>query len=202
MDKATVIDTKIVKRLLNKPDRRSKQGLRDRAVLFLLSVGLRRGEVCNLNLEDFNPAGWMRVRTTKQGKPRRVKLTPEIVTAIETYRTSRQNWKKPSHDSDALLLTMGKFGPYPARRITPMVINCLVAKALREAGINGERITPHSFRHNCATTMLRQGRDLKTVQTVLGHRSIGTTSMYLHALDVDAAFEGLPWLRIGKRRKR
>ncbi len=196
MEKAFHIDAKIMKRILTKTDKRSKQGWRDRAVLFLLSLGLRRGEICALNDVDFDCTGSLNVRTLKKGKPRKVKLTPEIVMAIQTYQETKNN-KKPMQDPEALFHTLGKHGPHESRRLSPMAVNGLLAKVLKKAGVNGQRITPHSFRHSCATHMLRQGRDLKTVQTVLGHKSIATTSMYLHALDVDAAFEGLPWLKKG-----
>ncbi len=200
MDKAFVISPKTMKDLLDNPDKRSKQGLRDFPILLLLSLGLRRGEVCALDLADFDRTGWLQVRTTKKGMPRKVRLTAEIVAAIEGYRASRENGKKPMQDDHSLFSTLGKFGPWPMRRITPMCINGLVNRAVKKAGIK-ENVTPHSFRHNCATTMLRQGRDLKTVQTVLGHRSIQTTSMYLHSMDVSEAFEDLPWLRKDRQKR-
>ncbi len=196
MAKAFVIDQKIMRRILQNPDKRSKQGLRDYAVLLVLSLGLRRQEVCNLNHGHFDPGlGYLYIMTLKHGKNRTIKLTAEIVAAIEAYRASKQNGTQRMENVEALFHTTGKFGPWPMKRLTPMAINGLVNRVLKKAGVNGQRITPHSFRHNCATTMLRQGRDLKTIQQVLGHRSIATTSMYLHALDVDAAFTGLPWLK-------
>ncbi len=195
MDKAFHIDAKTMKRLLATPDKRSKQGLRDRAVLLLLSLGLRRGEVCALNHLDFDTLGWLHVRTLKKGMPRKVRLTEEIVHAIEAYRQSKKNGKQQIENREALFHTLGKHGPWPMKRLTPMAVNGILSRALRRAGVHGQRITPHSFRHNCATTSLRRGVDLKTIQVMLGHRSIATTSMYLHALDLDAAFTGLPWLK-------
>ncbi len=199
MDKAFHIDAKTMKRLLDTPDRRSKQGLRDKAVLLLLSLGLRRGEVCALNHNDFDALGWLHVRTLKQGLPRKVRLTPEIVAAIESYRQNKQKWHHQVENREALFHTLGKHGPWPRKRLTPMAVNGLLTRALRSAGVNGQNITPHSFRHNCATTSLRQGVDLKTIQMMLGHRSIATTSMYLHAQNLDAAFEGWPWLKKNKK---
>ncbi len=200
-DKAYFIEHKLIRRLLNAPDKRSKKGQRDRPVLQLLSLGLRRSEVCALNVADFDPTGSLNVRTAKKGKPRRVKLTPEIVEAIQVYRSSIQNWKKPSHDPDALFRTMGKFGPYKSCRLTRPTINVIVKAAVRKVGANGQNITPHSFRHAAATHSLRQGVDLATVQKMLGHCDIKTTSGYLHAMNTDNAFVSLPWLK-KKRRKR
>jgi len=195
MDKAFFVDGKTMRKILAAPDKRSRQGLRDRAVLFLLSLGLRRGEVCALNHNDFDALGWLHVRTLKQGLPRKVRLTEDIVAAIEAYRQNKQKWQHQVEDREALFHTLGKHGPWARKRLSAMAVNGILNRALRSAGVNGQRITPHSFRHNCATTSLRRGVDLKTIQVMLGHRSIATTSMYLHALDLDAAFEGLPWLK-------
>ena len=81
-DKAHFIDSKTMKRLLDNPDKRSKQGLRDYPILLLLSLGLRRQELCGLNRDDFDRTGWLQVRTVKQGVTRKVKLTPEIVKVV------------------------------------------------------------------------------------------------------------------------
>ena len=55
MSKVVEVSGKVMKKLLGEPDLRSSQGKRDRSILLLLSLGLRRGEVCGLNVEDFNP---------------------------------------------------------------------------------------------------------------------------------------------------
>ena len=88
MDKAFVVEEKTMRKILAAPDQRSRQGMRDKAVLLLLSLGLRRQEVCNLNHNDFDTLGWLHVRTVKQGLPRKVRLTEEITSAIESYRQS------------------------------------------------------------------------------------------------------------------
>ncbi len=80
MGKVFFVEGKIMKKLLGEPDRRTRQGLRDRCILLLLSLGLRRGEVCGLNVSDFNPqSGHIEVKTLKRGKNRTLKLAPEIV---------------------------------------------------------------------------------------------------------------------------
>jgi len=196
--KAYFVDRRTMKRLLEVPDRRSKQGRRDRAVLLVLSLGLRRQELCNLDVADLDrESGYLKVRTLKKGIPRSIKLTPEIVEALQSYGQSK-NGKKPLHDPEALFHGLAKHGPWPMRRLTPMAVNGIIKRAVKKAGV-AQNITPHSLRHSCATHMLRQGRDLKTVQMVLGHRNLATTSLYLHAMDVDEAFEGLPWLKKARK---
>ncbi len=195
MGKVFFVEGKVMKKLLGEPDRRSRQGLRDRCILLLLSLGLRRGEVCGLNVSDFNPqSGHIEVKTLKRGKNRTLKLAPEIVKSILEYQATKRNGKKPLNDPQALFHTMGKFGSYKMRRLSPLRINVLVSKAIKQAGIK-DHITPHSLRHSCATHLLRQGRDLKTISEVLGHKSITTTSQYLHSMDCDEAVESLPWLQ-------
>ena len=200
MGKVCFVDGKIMKRLLEQPDERSRMGKRDRAILLLLSLGLRRAEVCNLNVGDFDPQeGYVRVKTLKRGKPRSLKLTPEIVQAIQAYQASKGNGKRPIHDPEALFHTTAKYGPYQMRRLSPLRVNVLVARAVKRAGIR-EHITPHSLRHSMATHMLRQGRDLKTIQEALGHRALQTTANYLIAANLNEALESLPWL--GKKAQR
>ncbi len=193
MHKVKVIDPKVVKRILNTPDQRSRQGKRDKAVLSVLARGLRRQEVCNLNNVDFDPhAGYIRVRTIKKGKDRSVKLPPEVVATLQAYRQTKNGHGKVLHDPEALFHSLGKHGPHEMRRLSPMAVNGIVAKALGKARVS-DHITPHSLRHSLATTMLRQGRDLATIQHALGHRNISTTSQYLHAMNLDAAFTELPF---------
>jgi len=199
-EKAYFVEQKLIRKLLNAPDKRSKKGQRDRPVLQLLSLGLRRSEVCGLNLEDFDPTGTLKVRTTKRGKPRRVSLDPEVVEAIQLYRRNIQNWKPSSRDADALFRTLGKAGPYESCRLTRPTINVIVKNAVRKVGANGQNVTPHSFRHSAATHALRQGVDLATVQKMMGHCDLATTAGYLHANNTEDAFRSLPWFK-KKRRK-
>ncbi len=176
MDKAKHVDPKILRRILNIPDQRSRQGRRDKAVLSVLARGLRRQELCNLNVDDLDPeSGYLRVRTLKKGKDRVVKLPRDVVEGIQAYLKTKNGNSKVPHDPDALFHTLAKHGPHEMRRLSPMSVNGILTKALKKAGVNGH-ITPHSFRHNLATTMLRQGRDLKTIQEAMGHRALSTTS--------------------------
>ena len=76
--------------------------------------------------------------------------------------------------------TLGIHGPYPPAPLTAKALDGIVARATDQARIP-KRITPHSLRHTCATSLLRTGADLETVRDVLGHSSIGATARYVHS---------------------
>ena len=186
--KAWEIDRRQMKKLIATPvhDGRSTQGKRDKALLMVLAFsGVRIGELAKLTIGDFDPVnqtiivGTLKQRTT--GKIRTLPLPPAVVTAISAYLATRNG---TADDPGApLFTTLGKFGKWQARGVRPAVIQGILKRALTRAGVNGHGhpITPHSLRHNYATQLLRSGADLKEIQVLLGHRSLGSTSIYLHA---------------------
>ncbi len=181
MEKAWEVDPKEMKRILNTPDGRSTQGKRDKAILTLLArTGLRRAELCHLRVSDFTvgPPASLRVKTLKKGKDRTIPLTSETAGAIQTYLKTRNG--TADNPSDPLFQTLGRHGPWKPRALTPMVVNGIVQKAVKVAKVT-EHVTPHSFRHSFATHLLRGGRNLKEIQDLLGHRSLNTTTVYLHS---------------------
>lgn len=176
-----------VRRLLATADRRTHQGRRDAAVLrVLVEAGLREGEVCALlvgNLKPIHGHDCLHFESLKKRSGRRVlrvvPLTAETVTEIRRYWTAEYRTASPSESLPAFR-TLGARGPYPKAPLTPKALDGIVSRASRLAGIN-KRITPHSLRHTCATSLLRGGADLETVREVLGHASIATTARYLHS---------------------
>ncbi len=183
--KAWELDDAEARRLLATPDRRTVQGRRDAAVLCLLGrTGIRKGELVNLTIADFTagPPASMTIRTLKQrtkGAARTLPLTAETAGRITDYLKTRINGTIPAA-TDPLFLTLGKHGPWKARGLTASAVEGILTKALRRAKVTAH-VTPHSLRHNFATQMLRGGADLRTVQDLLGHRSIGSTQIYLHS---------------------
>ncbi len=173
------------KRLLTTPDKRTTQGKRDAAVLSLLArTGIRKGELVALAVGDFaeGPPASITVRTLKQrgkGKPRTIPLTADTGALVREYLRTRTNGASPPPEAP-LFLTLGKHGPWKARGLTASAVEGILTRALIKAGITAH-VTPHSLRHNFATKALRGGADLKTVQDLLGHRSIGSTQVYLHS---------------------
>ena len=168
---------------LRVPDRRTVQGKRDFAVLkTLFATGLRSAELCTLELGHFETYRSQPVLVVngKGGKVRRVPLHPEALEAIRVYwRAEGRNGDDPV---EPVFQTLGKHGPYKARRLTYKAIRCLIDRT-RKAALIKRHTTPHTLRHTFAVSLLDQGVDLRTVQDLLGHSNITTTQAYLHTSD-------------------
>lgn len=161
--------------------------LRDRAMLELLYAGaLRVSELTSATLEDLKiDAGYMLVRG-KGDKERIVPLGKPAQDALSEYlsigrpvlaqRVSRGE-KNRTLDAKTPFLFIAGGG----RKLTRQRIWQLVGKA---SAASGRHASPHMLRHSCATHMVENGADLRTVQTILGHADISTTQVYTHlALD-------------------
>ncbi|MBI4051910.1 MAG: tyrosine-type recombinase/integrase [Elusimicrobia bacterium] len=144
---------------------------RDCALLELLySSGLRREEVCRLDIPDVDFfSGFVRV----MGKGSRERLVPVGQTALAALRAYLEARAMTFH-RQAPLFVSRKGG-----RLTPDSIFLIVKRWARAARF-ARNITPHTFRHSFATHLLDRGCDLKSVQEMLGHRSLGTTQIYTH----------------------
>ncbi len=169
--------------MLQGPDRRTLQGKRDYALLkTMMATGLRSAELCDLDVSHIETYRNQPVLVVngKGGKVRRVPLLPKALEAIRAY------WKaegRNGHDpSEPIFQTLGKHGPYEARRLTYKAIRHLVSRTRKEALIR-RPVTPHTLRHTFAVSLLDQGVDLRTVQDLMGHSSITTTQAYLHTSD-------------------
>jgi integrase/recombinase XerD len=159
--------------------------LRDRAMLELLYAGgVRVSEVADARLEDLKlEMGYILVRG-KGDKERMVPLGVPAQQALQHYLKSGREaiigtgtkTKKLIRKTSSPLLFLGARG-----RLTRQRVWQLVGKASIAAG---RHASPHMLRHSCATHMVENGADLRTVQTILGHSDISTTQIYTHvALD-------------------
>lgn len=140
-----------------------------RTLLYTIySAGLRASEAISLKAEDIDSArGVIRVRLGKGHKDRYSILTPSLLTALRTY------WR-------AWRPTLWLFpGWEPNRQLTTCAIQKICSRTRRKVGIS-KRISPHTLRHSFATHLLEAGIDLRTIQVLMGHSSIETTSVYLH----------------------
>lgn len=163
-------------------DMRKPEGKRDAAILyFMLNTGVRKAEICSLKVGDIKDYRNQKVVDIlgKGEKHRRVALKPEILDLLRDYWKADGTGERPE---DPLFKTLGKHGNHAIKPITRVAIDCLVHKYAKKALIT-KRITPHTFRHTFATTLLSKGVDLKTVQELMGHESIQTTEQYLHSSD-------------------
>ncbi len=150
--------------------------LRDRAVIELLYAGgVRVSEVADARLEDLKlEMGYIIVRG-KGDKERMVPLGAPAQQALQDYLKNGREAIARKKSSPLLFVGVG------GRRLTRQRVWQLVGKASLAAG---RHASPHMLRHSCATHMVENGADLRTVQTILGHSDISTTQIYTHvALD-------------------
>lgn len=156
-----------VELLLKAPDLESRIGIRDCAILEILyASGLRVSEVCDLDITAVDDQ-FVRVRG-KGGKERIVPIAARAVRAIDFYlHRCRQNGE------GALFTTQ------TGKRIDRITIWNRVKYYAKKAGI-AKPISPHTLRHSFATHLLENGADLRIIQEMLGHASIGTTDRYTH----------------------
>ncbi len=149
---------------------------RDHAMLEVFYAGaLRVSEIIGVRLEDLKlEAGYILVRG-KGDKERIVPLGKSAQDALTAYISGSRTVLTGSCNSP--LLFLGR----RARKLTRQ----RVWQIVREASTNiGRHASPHMLRHSCATHMVENGADLRTVQTILGHADISTTQVYTHlALD-------------------
>lgn len=142
--------------------------LKARTFLMLLySTGLRVSEGLNLLPSDIDSKRMVvRVRNGKGRKDRCVPLSPTLLNELRRYwkATRPQTWL---------------FESERGRRVSSRAVQswCMVGRC---RAVLRKRITPHVLRHCFATHLLEAGADLKTIQVLLGHRSIRSTSVYLH----------------------
>ena len=157
-----------VRRLLAGCDRRRTVGRRDYAILLLLSrLGLRRGEVAAIQLEDVD---WRPGELLIRGKGSRQDVLPlpvDVGEAIVSYLRRR-----PRCESRALFVRM----TVPLRGLNPLTVGWIVREACTRAGL--PRVGAHRLRHTAATEMLRQGASLAEIGQVLRHREQKTTAIY------------------------
>jgi integrase/recombinase XerD len=160
----------------NENARAQALALRDRAMLELLYAGgVRVSEVANARLEDLKlEMGYILVRG-KGDKERMVPIGIPAQQSLQSYLKNSREVLAKRRSSPLLFLGVG------ARRLTRQRVWQLVGKA---SVASGRHASPHMLRHSCATHMVENGADLRTVQTILGHSDISTTQIYTHvALD-------------------
>jgi integrase/recombinase XerD len=161
---------------------------RDRAMLEVFYAGaLRVSEIVNAKLEDLKlEAGYMLVRgkgdkerVVPLGRSAQATLTEYLAEArpalVEGKRGGASATVTPVRNSPLLFVARG------ARKLSRQRIWQMVRSA---SAVSGRAASPHMLRHSCATHMVENGADLRTVQTILGHADISTTQVYTHlALD-------------------
>jgi integrase/recombinase XerD len=143
--------------------------------LCLYSLGLRRGEVCNLNIDDWNAEEkTLRVTNLKSQFERYMPIPDSLQNALEVFIPIRKNMLIKKCNPEQKSLFINKFG----KRISGNSVSNLLTTCAKKAKI--ENFTVHQLRHTCATNLISSGVSLPEVKLVLGHSTIDTTLRYTH----------------------
>ena len=150
------------------------EGQRNKAIIeVLFSCGLRVSELVNLKLSNLYVAE-LYVRVMGKGsKERLVPISPKALKELDLWFMDRNLMKiKPGEEDYVFLNRRGA-------HLTRTMILIMIKQQAVEAGIQ-KTISPHTLRHSFATALLEGGADLRAIQAMLGHESIGTTEIYTH----------------------
>ncbi len=153
----------------------SKSDLKANLIIDILAyTGIRVGELCKLNIQDVDlDEGVIRIRSGKGDKDRIVIMPPECKDVLNQYLMERYD---AVGDPEPLILSRR------GRRYDSSSIERLVKGTAQKAGIR-KKVTPHVLRHTFATSVLRNGGDIRFIQQILGHASVATTQIYTHVDD-------------------
>lgn len=164
-------------RLMESIDLRSRRGMRDRIMLLLmLQAGLRCVEVSRLDLGDFYYEGeaW-RLRIQRKGhrsKDTIIRLRRDLGDEMHGFFGKTRT---PSAPMFAALTTRNR---QEIVRLTPGEIGRIVTDRLKDAGVKGAQIGPHSLRHTYGCNLVKKGVPLEEIQLLMGHSSTATTMIY------------------------
>jgi site-specific recombinase XerD len=165
------------------------QRVRSKAILTLAyAAGLRVSEIVHLKVSDIDSRRMLiHVRCGKGQKDRLVMLSPRLLELLRAYwrRFMPRDWLFP--------------GQKPGEPLTTRAVEHLCEKAGLRAKL-GKRISPHTLRHSFATHLLEDGVDVRTIQALLGHRSLATTAKYLNVSAKTVAATVSPFDRLGESR--
>ena len=160
--------------LENSIDLSKWEGHRNRAIIeVLFSCGLRVSELVHLKLSDlYIKERYVRV-FGKGSKERLVPISPKAIRELDNWFVDRNLMKiKPGEEDYVFLNRRGA-------HLTRTMILIMIKQQAQEAGIQ-KTISPHTLRHSFATALLEGGADLRAIQAMLGHETIGTTEIYTH----------------------
>lgn len=169
-----VLSTEEIDKLEASIDLSKWEGHRNRAIIeVLFSCGLRVSELVNLKLSSlFLTEQYVRV-VGKGSKERLVPISHKAIKELELWFDDRQKMNiKPGEEDFVFLNRRGA-------HLTRTMILIMIKQQATLAGIQ-KTISPHTLRHSFATALLEGGADLRVIQALLGHESIGTTEIYTH----------------------
>jgi len=162
--------------------------LRDACIILMLArLGMRAGEVRQLNLNDIDwIEGEIHIRAGKSRRERTLPLLEEVGKALGAYL--RQ--ERPESAERSVFLTLRP--PYRPLACSS-AISLISRRIFKEAGLQGPRLGAHRLRHTVATHMVRRGSSFKEVADVLGHKSLKSTAIYAKLDERSLQQVALPW---------
>lgn len=169
-----VLSTEEIDRMENSFDFSKPESQRNRAIIeTMFSCGLRVSELVNLKWSDiYEEEEFIRVKG-KGAKERLVPISRRALDEIKRWNMDRNALKiKPGEQDYVFLNRRGA-------HFTRTMILIMIKRAAVAAGIR-KTVSPHTLRHSFATALLKGGADLRAIQEMLGHESIGTTEIYTH----------------------
>ncbi|EJX11215.1 integrase/recombinase XerD [gut metagenome] len=169
-----VLTVEEIDQLIEAIDRSAPQGQRNRAILeTLYSCGLRVSELCHLKLSDlYFDEQFIKVEG-KGSKQRLVPISPRAIREIRLYLPDRNLTDiKPGYEDFVFISQRGK-------NLSRIMVFHIIKELATNIGLK-KNISPHTFRHSFATHLLEGGANLRAIQAMLGHESIGTTEIYTH----------------------
>ena len=169
-----VLSLEEIERMIAQIDMSKAEGNRNRAIIEILyGSGLRVSELVNLRLSDiYIVEGYIRV-CGKGNKQRLVPISQEAMTWSAYWLEDRHALDIKPEATDIVFLN--RYG----RQLTRAMIFTIVKRLAEQADIH-KTISPHTLRHSFATHLLQNGADLRIIQQLLGHETIGTTEIYTH----------------------
>lgn len=169
-----VLTVEEIDALIGAIDLSTNEGQRNRSILeTLYSCGLRVSELCNLKLSDlYLEEGFIKI-LGKGNKQRLVPISSRAIREMELYFIDRnQTTIKAGYEDFVFISKRGK-------NISRIMVFHFIKELSETIGLQ-KNISPHTFRHSFATHLLEGGANLRAIQCMLGHESIGTTEIYTH----------------------
>lgn len=169
-----VLSTDEIDQILKSIDLSKPEGQRNKTIIeVLFSCGLRVSELVNLKLSNlYLEEGFVRVMG-KGSKERLVPISSKAIGELKYWFVDRNLMKIQQGEEDYVFLNRR------GKHLTRTMILIMLKRQAVAAGIT-KTISPHTLRHSFATELLKGGADLRAIQAMLGHESIGTTELYMH----------------------
>lgn len=170
-----VLTVEEIDRMISCIDLSKQEAQRNRAILEVLySCGLRVSELCQLKLSSlYLDEGFIRVEG-KGNKERLVPISEKAIKELNFWFSERVHIPIKPGNEDYVFVSFRRGGA-----LTRVMVFYIIKEVAERAGIH-KSISPHTFRHSFATHLLEGGANLRAIQSMLGHESIGTTEIYTH----------------------